>query len=287
MTPEGTVRPAWAVGPADGGARWIDSHCHVQETYRPADSAEDGLLVAAGDAGVVGLVCVGTDAASSRQALDFVARARAAGTGSGEVRGVWATVGLHPHEASHGVHGVAAVLDDALANTPGHVVAVGECGLDYHYDHSPRPAQREAFGAQVALAKERGLALVVHTREAWDDTIDILRTGAHDRVVVHCFSGGPDEARRCLDLGAYLSFSGIVTFSNAQDVRDAAALCPMDRLLVETDAPFLAPVPHRGRPNQPAFVSIVGEAVAAVKGVSPEDLANSSTSAAISAFALS
>jgi TatD DNase family protein len=166
-------------------------------------------------------------------------------------------------------------------------VAVGECGLDYHYDHSPRAVQRDVFAAQVDLARARSLPLVVHTREAWDDTFDILAASKPERLVFHCFTGGPNEARRCLDLGAYLSFSGIVTFANAHDVRQAAALCPLDRLLVETDAPFLAPVPHRGRANQPAFVSLVGEAVAAVKGVSANVLANFSTSSAISVFALS
>jgi TatD DNase family protein len=153
-------------------------------------------------------------------------------------------------------------LDDPL------VVAVGECGLDYFYEHSPRDAQRAAFAAQVALAAAQDLALVVHTRDAWDDTVDILAAeGMPARTVIHCFSGGPDEARRCLDLGAHLSFSGIATFKNADDVRAAAALCPLDRLLVETDAPFLAPVPHRGRPNEPAFVVLVGAAIAAARGV--------------------
>ena len=112
------------------------------------------------------------------------------------------------------------------------------------------------------------IALVVHTREAWADTLDILvAEGVPARTVIHCFTGGPDEARRCLDLGAHLSFSGVITFKGAPEVREAVELCPLDRLLVETDSPFLAPVPHRGRPNQPAFVSVVGEAVAAVKGV--------------------
>ena len=273
-----------------GGAepRWIDSHCHVQDTYRPEGAAEADVLAAAAGAGVTGLVCVGTDAGSSQEALDFVGRARARREASPDaVPATWATVGLHPHEAKLGVKSIVPVLDAALARADGVVVAVGECGLDYHYDHSPRSAQRDAFAEQIELAKARGLALVVHTREAWDDTFDILRAGAPERVVFHCFTGGPQEARRCLDLGAYLSFSGIVTFNNAHDVRAAAALCPAERLLVETDAPFLAPVPHRGRPNEPALVSLVGQAVASVKGISAGVLANSSISAATSVFALS
>ena len=144
-----------------------------------------------------------------------------------------------------GIDGIEALLAEP------EVVAVGECGLDYHYDHSPRDVQREVFAAQIALAHAHDLALVIHTREAWDDTFDILAAeGVPERTVFHCFTGGPDEARRCLDLGAYLSFSGIVTFPTADDVRAAAALCPLDRLLVETDAPYLAPVPHRGERNE-------------------------------------
>ncbi|HXQ60451.1 MAG TPA: TatD family hydrolase, partial [Acidimicrobiales bacterium] len=164
---------------------------------------------------------------------------------------------------------------------------VGECGLDYHYDHSPRPVQREMFAAQVDLARRSGLTLVVHTRDAWDDALDILRSGPRpERIVLHCFTGGPEQARRCLELDAFLSFSGIVTFKSADDVRAAAALCPIDRLLVETDAPFLAPVPHRGESNRPALVSVVGEAVAAVKSMNAEDLAASSMAATRRAFAL-
>ncbi len=202
--------------------------------------------------------------------------------------GAWATVGLHPHDASEGLGPLERVLDEAMADHPGVVVAIGECGLDYHYDHSSRPVQREMFAAQVALAQRWDLTLVVHTREAWDDTFDILEGAdrpAH--VVMHCFTGGPDEARRCLDLDAFLSFSGIVTFKNAADVRAAAALCPLDRLLVETDAPFLAPVPHRGEENRPALVSVVGAAVATVKAMPSAELAASSRAATSTAFGLS
>jgi len=156
-------------------------------------------------------------------------------------------------------------LEDLLGE-PG-VVAVGECGLDYFYEHSPRDAQRAVFADQIALALAHDLPLVIHTREAWDDTFDVLAaTGVPARTVFHCFTGGPDEARRCLDLGALLSFSGIITFKTADDIRAAAALCPLDRILVETDSPFLAPVPHRGKPNRPALVPIVGAALAAAMG---------------------
>jgi TatD DNase family protein len=230
---------------------WTDSHCHV-----PWEGLEDAdaVLADARAAGVGRFVSVGTDATTSAAAIEVARR-------HGDVL---ATVGLHPHDASKGVDTVVALLDDP------EVVAVGECGLDHHYDHSPRDAQRDAFAAQVALAHERRLALVVHTREAWDDTFDVLAAeGVPPRTVFHCFTGGPAEARRALDAGAHLSFSGIVTFKGAQDVRDAALLCPLDRLLVETDSPYLAPVPHRGERNRPALVALVGAAVAAAKGLEP------------------
>jgi TatD DNase family protein len=229
---------------------WTDSHAHLQY-----DGVGQEAIERARSAGVTRIVCIGTDAVTSAEA---VVLARQAGPG------IWATVGLHPHEASEGI----ATLD-GLWDEPG-VVAVGECGLDYHYDHSPRADQRAAFAAQVNIARQRDLALVVHTREAWDDTFAILESeGVPERTVLHCFSGGPDEARRCLDLGAMLSFSGIVSFRNAVEVREAAVLCPLDRLLVETDAPFLAPVPYRGQTNEPAFVTVVGAAVAQARGLAP------------------
>lgn len=227
---------------------WADSHCHLQY-----DGIGDDALAAAAEAGVGRVICIGTDAALSAAAID-VARAHP-GT-------VWATVGLHPHDAIQGVSGIVDLLGQP------EVVGVGECGLDYHYDHSPRDVQRDAFAAQVRVAHEHDLALVIHTREAWDHTFDILRAeGVPARTVFHCFTGGPDEARRCLDLGASLSFSGIVTFKTADDVRAAAAMAPLDRVLVETDAPFLTPVPLRGTPNHPALVTLVGAAVAEAKGV--------------------
>jgi len=232
---------------------WADSHCHLQY-----EGITDDALAAAAAAGVGRIICVGTDAPQSEQAIE-VAR-RHPGT-------VWATVGLHPHDASNGVEGIVG-----LVGAP-EVVGIGECGLDYHYDHSPREVQREAFATQVALAHEHALALVIHTREAWDDTFTVLRTeGVPQRTVFHCFTGGATEARLCLDLGASLSFSGIVTFKTAGDVREAAALAPLDRVLVETDAPYLTPVPHRGTPNGPAYVALVGAAVAAAKGLPVSDV---------------
>ncbi len=246
--------------------RWTDSHCHV-----PYEGVGVDVIADARFAGVERLITVGTDAAQSRAAIDTAAAHD----------GVWATVGLHPHDASNGVETIVGLLDSPR------VVAVGECGLDYHYDHSPRPQQRDAFAAQIQLAHERDLALVIHTREAWDDTFSILAAeGVPERTVFHCFTGGPGEARRCLDLGAVLSFSGIVTFKAAEDVRAAAALTPLDRLLVETDAPYLAPVPHRGSRNTPAWVPDVGVGVAGVKDVDVDTIAAATWATAERVFRL-
>jgi TatD DNase family protein len=199
----------------------------------------------------------------------------------------WASIGLHPHDASAGVDGIAALLADELAVDDGIVVAVGECGLDYYYEHSPRSVQRAAFAAQIGLAHAHGLALVIHARDAWDDLFDVLEAeGVPERTILHCFTGGPDELDRCVRAGMFVSFSGIITFKNAGDVRQAAARCPLDRLLVETDSPFLAPVPHRGRPNEPALLPLVGATVADVKGCAVESIAASTAAAAAAAFAI-
>ena len=247
---------------------WTDSHCHLG-----FDGVGDDAIAEAAAAGVTRLVTVGTDAATSEQAV----------AASERHPEVFATVGLHPHEASYGV----ATIEPLLRPAADRVVAVGECGLDYYYEHSPREAQRQAFAAQIGLARDLDLALVVHTRDAWDDTFAVLDgQPLPRRWILHCFTGGPDEAVKALDRGAYLSFSGIVSFKNAAEVQAAAELCPLERLLVETDSPFLAPVPNRGRPNRPAWVPLVGAAVAALKGIPVEDVARATWDNATSAFAL-
>ena len=258
---------------------WIDSHCHL-----PADAGEQAAVLAdAAAAGVSGLVTVGCDEPTSRACVAAVGAGRDAGVE------VWATAGVHPHDARTVVGpsgGVDLSAIEALLDRPG-VVGVGECGLDYHYDHSPRDQQREVFAAQIALAHARGLALVIHTREAWDDTFGILDAeGVPERTVFHCFTGGPEEARKGLDRGIRVSVSGIVTFPSAGDVRAAVEIVPPDRLLVETDAPYLAPVPHRGRPNRPALVGVVGEAVAAVTGRSVAEVAAATAAATRAVFDL-
>ena len=256
-------------------ARWIDNHCHLgwEGDGPPSDEAVDRMVADARDSGVERLITVGTD--RGRSAAAVAAAARHPGV-------VWATVGLHPHDAKLGLDGLTELLD-----APG-VVAVGECGLDYHYEHSPRAVQRDAFATQIGWAHERGLVLMVHTREAWDETFEILDAeGTPERTVFHCFTGGPDEAQACLDRGGHVSFSGIVTFPSAADVRAAASLCPLDRVLVETDSPYLAPVPHRGRPNRPALVPLVGAAVAEAKGLPVESVAEATWANADRLYGLS
>ena len=255
---------------------WTDAHCHLQDRYL-APSAEGEVATAlarAWERGVTRAVVIGTDAETSQAALDLVA----ANPGPVEL---FATVGLHPHDATQGLDEVAAI---ARKGGPG-LVGIGECGLDYFYEHSPRKDQRQVFATQIALAHELRLALVIHARDAWEDLWSILGSeGVPERTVIHCFTGGPAEAEGCLALGCDISLSGIVTFKNAQPTRDALATIPLERLHVETDSPFLAPVPHRGRTNEPSYLPFVGEAIAAVKGCSTGAVMESSAAAAAMAF---
>jgi TatD DNase family protein len=187
------------------------------------------------------------------------------------------TAGVHPHEAKSFTPEAAEGIRRAAALP--RAVAIGEIGLDYHYDFSPREAQRRVFCAQIALARELKLPVVIHTREAWDDTLRILGEERASEIggVFHCFSGGTAEARRCLDLGFFLSFAGPVTFKNARDAAEAAAFAPLDRILCETDSPYLTPHPHRGKRNEPANVLLVAAKIAALKGLTPEAVGEATT----------
>ncbi|MGH1504881.1 MAG: TatD family hydrolase [Acidimicrobiales bacterium] len=237
---------------------WFDNHCHLTTITR--DPAE--VVAEAGAGGVDRLLTVGCDVADSARAIDI----------ANGFDNVWATAGVHPHDAKGGIDGLVDLLEG------GDVVAVGECGLDYHYDNSPREEQRAVFAEQIALAHRFDLALVIHSRDAWGDTFAILDDcGVPERTVFHCFTGGPDEAEEALARGTMLSFSGIVTFPSATDLQEAARRCPIDRTLVETDSPFLAPVPHRGKKNQPAYVAVVGHALADLQGCDPAELAAATT----------
>jgi TatD DNase family protein len=252
--------------------RWIDSHCHLQLGDLKEGDAAAAAVARAVQAGVERMICIGTDVATSRQAIELAAAHPE----------VWATVGLHPHDATR-----LATEWDGLTelSRSDRVVGVGESGFDLYYRHSEPAQQEEAFRAHLRLARETGLALVIHSRDAWDQTFSVLESeGVPLRTVFHCFTGGPREAERALDLGAYLSFSGIVSFRNAEPVREAAGLTPPERLLVETDSPFLAPAPHRGRTNEPAYLPAVGAAVAAARGSTPAEIAALTRENALTVF---
>jgi len=245
--------------PENAVVRLVDSHCHIDMPQFDAD--RDAVVARARAAGLVEMLVVGgiDEGAGHRRALDVAER-----------HGLPATAGVHPHEARIADERVYDELR-GLARE-GRIVAIGEIGLDFHYDHSPRDAQREAFRLQIRLARDVGLPIVVHTREADGETADILeQEGARETGgVVHCFTGGLELARRALDLGFLISFSGIVAFPRAEVVQQVAREVPPDRLLVETDAPYLAPPPHRGKRNEPAFVVEVARRVAALRETTPE-----------------
>ena len=247
----------------------IDSHCHLAGDEFAVDL--DAVVVRARAAGLTGAMVIlsSGDSAEAERAV--------------QVRGAWPevrfSVGIHPHQA--GQHGDD--LDAAIARLDAELdvhaaVAVGEIGLDYHYDFSPRPIQQQVFRRQLELARKRDLPVVIHMREATEDTFLTLRDHAAGlRVVFHCFTGGTEMARAALDIGAWLSFAGIVTFPKAGELRDVARMVPADRYLVETDSPYLAPVPFRGKRNEPAFVAKVVEGLAAVRGARVEEIAAQST----------
>lgn len=243
-------------------SHWTDAHCHLQDRYLSSDESVvadiRATLERAFIAGVDRVVVIGTDAQTSKEALAITEL-------EGPVQ-IFATVGLHPHDALQDL----APVQELARGAHQRLVGIGECGLDYYYEHSPRAAQRQAFAAQIALARELDLALVVHARDAFDDLFDVFASeGVPERTVIHCFTGGPEDVEGCLALGCDISISGVVTFKNAQSLRDAVRLVPLDRLHVETDSPFLAPVPHRGRTNEPGYVSIVGEFVAELRAEDP------------------
>ncbi len=242
-------------------AALIDSHCHIDMPQFDADRAE--VVERAREAGVEKMLIVGgiDEESGHRRALRVA-----------EALGFPCSAGLHPHEARLATD---AVYDEmaGLARER-RIVAIGEIGLDFHYDHSPREAQREAFRRQVRLARDVGLPLVVHTREADDETAAILEDEKAGEVggVVHCFTGTEELARRALGLGFFISFSGIVTFPRSTVIQQVARAIPIENLLIETDAPFLAPPPHRGKRNEPAFVVEVARKIAALREVSSETI---------------
>ncbi|MFN2459963.1 MAG: TatD family hydrolase [Candidatus Velthaea sp.] len=241
----------------------IDTHAHVHG--HEFDEDREAMLARAREAGVETIVTVGCDLDDSRRALDTA--------GS---YGLLATIGIHPHEAKDAPRDIAAAFDALRERDAGRVVAVGETGLDYHYDHSPRADQRAVFAAQLAYARERGLPLVFHQREAMDDFLTVLR--AHFdrdamRGVVHCFTGNAEEARTFVDdFGLKLGIGGVITFKTAQALREAVGAVGVHALILETDCPYLAPVPYRGKRNEPAFIAQTLARVAEVLALAPADV---------------
>ncbi len=243
----------------------IDSHCHLDDAA--FDDDRDAVVARAREAGVVGMLAIGTgDGPPDLEAAIRLAE---------HYESVWATVGIHPHDASK----ADAASFDKLAELCGHpkVVALGEIGLDYHYDNSPRETQREVFVNQMQIARQARKPIVIHTRDAWEDTIELLETHWSPGAlagIMHCFSGDAEQARESLDLGFWVSFAGVVTFRRAEQLREAAAAVPIDRLLVETDAPYLTPEPYRKiRRNEPRYVVETARKVAEVRGIEYEELA--------------
>ena len=244
----------------------IDSHCHLE--YKGLVEDQAGVLSRARAAGVGGFLNISTRQREWDQVIATAAREP----------DIWASVGIHPHEADdHADLGEGVLL--AATEHP-RVIAIGESGLDYYYDHSDRATQRALFRTHIAVARQTGLPLIIHTRDAEDDTAAIIAEEMKRGVfpaLIHCFTASADFGRKMLELGLTISISGIVTFKNAKDLQEVSTSLPEDRILVETDAPFLAPVPHRGRPCEPAFVADTARFVAQLRGVEPEALAEQTT----------
>jgi TatD DNase family protein len=240
---------------------FTDSHCHLDADKFASDL--DAVLERATQAGVTRILSIGTG--DGPPELDRALRL------ADRYPSIYATVGVHPHDASKAS---AGTFDDlrALARNP-KVVAYGEIGLDYHYDFSPRDLQRETFLEQLKIADEAGLPVIIHTREAWADTVSILRRHWHSEGIFHCFTGDADQAREALSMGFHLAFGGVLTFRTAEAVREAARITPDERLLIETDAPYLAPIPWRGKRNEPSFMIETARKLAVIRNVTEERIA--------------
>jgi TatD DNase family protein len=253
----------------------IDAHCHLEDS----SFTEGAKAVAdrARAAGVVAIINPGYDLESSKLAL----------VNAGNIEGVYALVGIHPHDAKTAD---AAALEELerLLGEPG-VVGIGEIGLDYYRDLSPRNDQMQAFRVQMDMARKHGLPVQIHNRDAHRDTLDVIReyAGSIPGIVLHCYSGSVEMARELLNLGCFISIAGPVTFANARKAADVARYVPLDRMLVETDSPYLAPTPHRGQRNEPAYVRYVAERIAEIKGVSFDEVAEATSAVAMRIFGIS
>lgn len=239
--------------------RLFDTHAHLlSEKF---DEDRDELIARLPQLGIAGMIEVGTTVSDSVKAIQLAEKADY----------IYATIGVHPHEAAEAEPDYIEQLRALAANPK--VLAIGEIGLDYHYDFSPRDVQREVFARQLELARELELPVAIHMREATQDTLAILRDHKITFGVMHCFSGSAETAELCVDIGLHVSFTGSVTFKNARKVVEAAAVVPMDRLMAETDCPYLSPEPVRGRRNDPSNVRYVIEKLAEIKGIAPDEMA--------------
>ncbi len=245
------------------GPMLVDSHCHLD--YPELDQERGAILARARQAGVGCMVSIGVRLSQFERVYQLTQ----------DHAEIYAAVGVHPHEAGkEGLSEPGPLLDFARRDK---VVAIGESGLDYFYQHAPREDQQRSFRAHIAAARQTQLPLVVHTRDADDDTLAILREGHQDGAfpcVIHCFTGGLELMRGCVDMGHYISISGIATFKKSEDLRQIFAQVPPERLLVETDSPYLAPAPHRGKPNEPAYVAHTARYMADYLGQSFQDFAD-------------
>lgn len=251
----------------------IDTHTHLNDVKFADDL--DEVIQRASDAGVERMIVCGYDLQSSESAIQL----------ANTYESVFATVGIHPHDAKSYTKEAESILKEFAADRK--VLAIGEIGLDFHYNFSPREKQFAAFEAQIQLAKKLGLPIVVHSRESNPEALEILKSRSRDVVgcVFHCFSGDADFAREVLEMGFYIGIDGPITYKASQKLRDVVAMCPLDRLLIETDCPYLTPVPHRGKRNEPAYVVYVAEQIAAIKGLTLEVLAQTTTDNAKKLFA--
>lgn len=247
----------------------IDTHAHL-------DGFEDIIQVIqrAGDIGVEKIVAVSSDLTSSEKTVEIASTFPT----------IFAAVGIHPHEASKFTDKSSSEIEKLARGKK--VVAIGETGLDYHYMNSPREVQIHSFREHIRLAKRLHIPVVVHVREAYDEVYQMLKGEGAEKGVIHCFTGGYETAKKYIDLGFHVSFSGMVTFKNAEDIRGAAKNIPIETMLVETDSPYLAPIPFRGKKNEPAYVKYVAEKIAEVRGVSFEEIAEKTTANAVKLFKL-
>jgi TatD DNase family protein len=254
----------------------IDTHCHL--TFEPLAGDVPEVIARSRAAGITGWITVGTSLEDSRKAIEL----------AGTYENMYAAIGIHPHEAKDGDAAALAELKRLAGREK--VVAIGETGLDFHYNFSKQPDQARVFVAHLEIAREMELPVVIHSRNAFDETVEILdRSGGGLKgVVFHCFSGSAEQAKQLLGRGYYLSFTGVVTFKNAEATREAAKVVPLDRLMVETDAPYMSPEPMRKqKPNEPALMVYTAQLLADLKGVNLDNLAQTTMRNALEFFGLS